>query len=226
MTAETVRHGPTRGECTTDEVLARYSEGGLAGTLTAGQQPALLVVDLQRGFTDSACGPGFEMPQVVSETAQLVTVAHEHEVPVIFTTIAFEQAHDPVWLTKMPAMLELREGTSWVEIDPATGIDPGDHVLVKQAASAFSGTDLAERLAALAVDTLVVVGATTSGCVRASVVDAVSNDLRPFVVETAVGDRESHPHVAALVDIQAKYGEVVPLQTALALLAAPAGGRP
>ncbi|HIZ97817.1 MAG TPA: isochorismatase family protein [Candidatus Janibacter merdipullorum] len=208
------------------EVLARYGEGGLAGTLAPGTRAALLVVDLQRGFTDPACGPGFEMPRVVSETEQLVAAAHEHGVSVFFTTIAFERSHDPVWLEKMPAMLELREGTRWVEIDPATGMDPGDHVIVKQAPSAFSGTDLEERLAALDVDTLVVVGATTSGCVRASVVDAVSIGLRPFVVGTAVGDRERHPHDAALVDIQAKYGEVVALPTALALLAAPVGGAP
>lgn len=199
-------------------VLARYAEGGLAGALEPGGRPALLVVDLQRGFTDPACGPGFEMPDVVAETARLVDAAHAAGVPVVFTTIAFAADEEPVWLTKMPAMLELREGSTWVEIDPASGIADGDHVVVKQAASAFSGTDLGERLATDGIDTVVVCGATTSGCVRASVVDAISLGLRPFVVASAVGDRERSPHDAALVDIQAKYGEVVSLDTALSII--------
>lgn len=201
-----------------DAVLTRYAEGGLAGTLAPGASPALLVVDLQRGFTDPACGPGFEMPEVVAEAARLVAAAHAADLPVVFTTISFADGREPVWLTKMPAMLDLRDGSSWVEIDPATGIARGDDVVVKQAASAFSGTDLAERLAAKGVDTLVVCGATTSGCVRASVVDAISLGLRPFVVASAVGDREQSPHDAALVDIQAKYGEVVPIEAALSLI--------
>lgn len=201
-----------------DPVLARYAEGGLAGVLEPGPRPALLVVDMQRGFTDPACGPGFEMPEVITETARLVGAAHAAGVPVVFTTIAFAVDEEPVWLTKMPAMLELREGSTWVEIDPASGVAAGDQVVVKQAASAFSGTDLGERLAADGIDTVVVCGATTSGCVRASVVDAISLGLRPFVVASAVGDREQSPHDAALVDIQAKYGEVVSLDTALSII--------
>ncbi len=201
-----------------DEVLSRYAEGGLAGALSPGRSPALLVVDLQKGFTDPGCGPGFDMPEVLAETARLVRSAHQADVPVVFTTIAFAEGEDPVWLTKMPAMLELREGSTWSEIDPATGIAAGDRVVVKQAASAFSGTDVGAWLSQGDVDTLVICGATTSGCVRASAVDAISAGLRPFVVGPAVGDRERPPHDAALVDIQAKYGEVVPTETAIHIL--------
>lgn len=205
-------------ESTPTDVLTRYAAGGLAGRLAPGSSPALLVVDLQRGFTDPACGPGFEMPEVVADTARLVAAAHAAGVPAIFTTIAFATGDDPVWLTKMPAMLDLREGTDWVEIDPATGIADTDDVVVKQAASAFSGTDLTDRLTAAGVDTVVVCGATTSGCVRASVVDAISVGLRPFVVRSAVGDREAAPHDAALIDIQGKYGEVIEIDAALSIL--------
>lgn len=201
-----------------DAVLDRYAERGLAGALSPGGRPALLVVDLQTGFTDPSCSPGFAMQSVVDETARLVAAAHGSGIPVVFTAIAFAEGADPVWLTKMPAMLELREGSAWVQIDPATGIDEGDVVIVKQAASAFSGTDLAELLTQADVDTVVVCGATTSGCVRASVVDAISEGLRPFVVRSAVGDRERSPHDGALVDIQAKYGEVVPIETALSII--------
>lgn len=201
-----------------DAVLTRYAEGGLAGALEPGRRAALLVVDMQRGFTDPTCGPGFEMPTVVTETARLVAAAHATDTPVLFTTIAFAPDDEPVWLTKMPAMLELREGSPWVDIDPATGITAGDHVVVKQTASAFSGTDLMSRLEEAGVDTVVVCGATTSGCVRATAVDAISVGLRPFVVASAVGDREQSPHDAALIDIQAKYGEVVPIETALSII--------
>lgn len=201
-----------------DSILDRYAEGGLAGTVSPGHRPALLVVDLQKGFTDPSCGPGFAMQPVVDDTARLVAAAHDSEVPVVFTTIAFAEGADPLWLTKMPAMLELREGSAWVQIDPETGIDERDTVIVKQAASAFSGTDLADRLTQAGIDTVVVCGATTSGCIRASVVDAISVGLRPFVVRSAVGDRERSPHNAALVDIQAKYGEVVPIETALSII--------
>lgn len=201
-----------------DTVLGRYAEGGLAGALPPGRRPALLVVDLQKGFTDPACGPGFEMPTVIDESARLVSAAHAVGVPVVFTTIAFPDGEDPVWLMKMPAMLELRDGSAWTEIDPATGIAEGDRVIVKQSASAFSGTDLAQQLLQDGIDTVVVCGATTSGCIRASVVDAISVGLRPFVVRSAVADREPSPHDAALVDIQAKYGEVVPIEAAMSII--------
>lgn len=201
-----------------NSVLTRYAQGGLAGELKPGRRPALVVVDMQKGFTDPACGPGFEMPDVVAETATLVQSAHDNDVPVIFTTIAFPAGSDPVWVTKMPALLDLREGSAWTEIDPATGVADTDRVIVKQTASAFSGTDLAEVLADANVDTVIVCGATTSGCIRATVVDAISVGLRPFVVGTAVGDREQSPHDAALLDIQAKYGQVISLEQGLSIL--------
>lgn len=203
------------------DVMSRYAAGGLAGGMTPGTRPALLVVDLQKGFTDPTCGPGFEMPEVIDATARLVAAAHASEVPVVFTTIAFPDGQDPLWLTKMPAMSQLRQGTDWVQIDPAAGITENDSVVVKQSASAFCGTDLEQRLHGEGVDTVVVCGATTSGCVRATVVDAISIGLRPFVVTDAVGDREVPPHDAALLDIQAKYGQVVAMETALAILQEP-----
>lgn len=199
-------------------ILTRYSQIGLAGELQPGRRPALLVVDLQHGFTDPACGPGFTMPDVISQAASLVESAHENDVPVIFTTIAFPAGTNPLWVKKMPALLDLREGSTWTVIDPATGFAETDRVIVKQAASAFSGTDLAERLADANVDTVVICGATTSGCIRATAVDAISLNLRPFVVGTAVGDRERSPHEAALVDIQAKYGEVISLEQGISIL--------
>lgn len=200
------------------DVMSRYADSGLAGKLEPGRSAALLVIDMQKGFTDPECRAGFDMPEVIEETSRLVSAAHQHGVPVVFTTIAFPSGRDPLWLTKMPAMYELREGTDWVEIDPATGIAEADRVIVKQAASGFSGTDLVAYLNEAGADTVIVCGATTSGCIRATVVDAISLGLRPFVVDAAVGDRERAPHDAALVDIRAKYGEVIAPEAALSIL--------
>lgn len=217
-TSRTTSPAVTDDTVTDPTILDRYGLQGLNGALPPRGRAALLVVDLQRGFTDPTCGPGFAMPQVVEAARQLVEGAHAAGVPVYFTTIAFGDGEQNVWLEKMPAMLDLVEGSGWDDIDPGLGLADGDVVVTKKAASAFSGTDLAEQLQQAGVETVVLCGATTSGCVRASVVDAISLGLRPFVVTDAVGDREEAPHRASLLDIQAKYGELVTKDEALALL--------
>jgi len=199
------------------ELRERYRRGGLLGTLTPGTSPAVIVVDLQYGFTEPQYGPGFDLDEVVAATLTLVDTAREHGVPVYFTTIAFpsDGGIGTTWLQKMPAMTVLRAGDRSVEIDARLGMQVGDELVVKQTASAFAHTDLADRLVADGVDTVIVAGATTSGCVRATVVDACAANLPAFVVRECVGDRERGPHDAALLDIDAKYGDVVSLRTAL-----------
>lgn len=203
----------------TGEVLGRYRAGGLAGRVGAGARPAVVVVDLQRGFTDPACPPGFELSQVVAATRTLVDRARQTGSPVLFTAIEFPlDRPDRVWLAKMPALGVLRPGTGWADIDPRLGdVPPGD-LLIKQTASGFAGTDLAAELHGRGVDTVLVVGATTSGCVRATVVDACAYDFRTLVVRECVGDREDGPHRAALLDLDAKYADVVALDEALRVL--------
>jgi N-formylmaleamate deformylase len=205
-------------------VLDRYRSGGLAGRLDPGSSPVLVVVDLQRGFTDPACGPGFDLDDVVATTRRLLDAARDAGVPVVFTTIAFAPDAATTWLRKMPVLAELVEGSDRQPIDPRLAPRAEETVLVKQNASAFAGTDLRAVLARLGADSLIVCGATTSGCVRATVVDACAADLPTFVVRDGVGDRERGPHDAALLDMDAKYADVVGLDEALALIAAvPAG---
>ncbi|MGW5383437.1 isochorismatase family protein [Nocardia sp. NPDC003963] len=211
----------SRGQRVTDaDIRARYRDGGLCGGLLPGARPAVLVVDLQYGFTEARYGPGFDLDDVVAATSDLVATARQHSVPVYFTTIAFPVGEDGIartWLRKMPAMTGLRAGHRSVDIDHRLGMRPGDPLVVKQTASAFAHNDLATRLTAAAVDTVLVAGATTSGCVRATVVDACAADLPAFVVRECVGDREDGPHHAALLDIEAKYGEVISLATACSI---------
>ncbi|GAA1747193.1 isochorismatase family protein [Luedemannella helvata] len=202
-----------------DDVRARYAAGGLAGRLTPGNRPAVVVVDLQYGFTDPTCGPGFDLTPVVEATRGLLDAARAARVPVFFTTISFPGTGGVrTWLTKMPAMRDLRPGTPWVDIDHRLDRRPSEPVIAKQAASAFAHTRLLMSLRELDVDTLLLCGATTSGCVRASAVDACANDLPTFVVRECVGDREAGPHDAALLDLDAKYADVISLAEALAVI--------
>ncbi|MFQ6395544.1 isochorismatase family protein [Nocardia sp. KC 131] len=208
----------SRAETAADaDIRSRYRDGGLLGSLIPGVRPAVLVVDLQYGFTEAQYGPGFDLDEVVVATRDLVATARGHSVPVYFTTIAFPVDGDGIartWLRKMPAMTGLRAGDRSADIDHRLGMRPGDPLVVKHTASAFAHTDLAARLAAAGIDTVLIAGATTSGCVRATVVDACAADLPAFVVRDCVGDREDGPHRAALLDIEAKYGEVISLDAA------------
>lgn len=202
-------------------VAARYRAGGLGGTLTPRGRTAVIVVDLQHGFTDPACGPGFDLSAVVASSRDLLDRARGTGVPAYFSTISFDEAHQGcVWLEKMPVMRELTPGSHWEEIDERLDRRAGEPLVVKQTASAFAGTSLADDLRAEGIGTVVIAGATTSGCVRATAVDACAHDFVTFVVADCVGDRESGPHEAALVDLDAKYADVIDLATALELVGA------
>lgn len=206
----------------TAEVVARYRAGGLGGTLAPRGGVAVVVVDLQTGFTHPACGPGFDLDPEVEATRVLLGKARTADVPTYFSTIAFGPEHDDlVWLAKMPVLRELTAGSGWEWIDDRLAPLDGGTVVVKQAASAFAGTDLADRLREAGVGTVVIAGATTSGCVRATAVDACALDFVPYVVRDCVGDREAGPHEAALVDLDAKYADVIDLDAALALIGGP-----
>jgi len=175
-----------------------------------GERPAVIVVDLVRGFTDPACPLGAEMDDVVAATRRLLDAARAGGVPVIFTTVVYDDANEraaSVFLRKVPALLVLRPGSEWIEVDPRLGRREGEPVLVKAFASAFFATPLAAMLAGH--DSLVVCGASTSGCVRATVVDALQHNLAPIVPRECVGDRWPRAHEATLFDIEAKYGDVM-----------------
>jgi maleamate amidohydrolase len=206
---------------------AVYERAGFGAAVRRGERPAIVVVDLTNGFTDPSEPTGADLSAVVAATGELVEAGRAAGVPVVFTTIAYTAAEadgDAVtWLTKAPGMRALREGTAAVAIDDRLPVEPGDHLITKKGASAFFGTGLAALLAGLRVDTVLVCGATTSGCVRASVVDAVQSGFSVLVPRQCVGDRAQAPHEANLFDIQAKYGDVIELADALDYVRVPAG---
>jgi nicotinamidase-related amidase len=183
----------------------------------------VLVVDLSRGFTEARFPTGADLSAVVAASGELVEAAHGAGAPVLFTTIAYEAADvdgGVAWLRKAPGMGVLRAGSELVELDPRLPRHTGDALIVKKGPSAFFGTDLGPSLTALGIDTVLVCGATTSGCVRASVVDAVQHGFGVLVPRPCVGDRAAGPHEANLFDIDAKYADVIELDDALAYVAA------
>ncbi|RSN54331.1 N-carbamoylsarcosine amidase [Amycolatopsis sp. WAC 04182] len=200
-----------------------YDRAGFGASVPRGSRPALVVVDLTRGFTESGFPSGADLTAEVTATAALVAEARRRDIPVIYTAISYTPAEaegDAVaWLRKAPGMRALREGSEAVALDPRLERREGDHLILKKGASAFHGTSLAALLTSLGTDTVVICGATTSGCVRATAVDAVQSGFNTLVVREACGDRAQGPHDAALFDLQAKYADVVGLDDALAYLA-------
>ena len=188
-----------------------YKAAGFGGTVPRGTRPALLVVDFSYGFTDAAYPTASDLAAQMDKTARLAEQMRALGRPVIYTTIAFdpcEVAH-LAWLRKSPGMASLTRGSRLVEIDRAAGMQATDGLIEKKGASAFFGTNLAGLLTSARTDTLIVTGATTSGCVRASVVDAVQAGFDVLVPADCCGDRATPPHDASLYDIAQKYGDVV-----------------
>ncbi len=198
--------------------LSRQSQG-------LGQRPALVLVDMIKGFTDPDCALGSEVETVVEANQQLLNGFRAASLPVFFTTIVYRDVGQArVFRERLPALNELVPGSPWVEIDARLTPLPGEQIVEKCWASGFFRTDLDQRLRKRGVDSLVVTGLTTSGCVRATAVDGMQYEYRVVVPREAVGDRNTQAHEANLFDLHAKYADVVALQHVLdTITALPAG---
>jgi len=188
-----------------------YREQQFGGRVGFGGRPALLVVDFFYGCTDPAYLGGGSVGDAVDQTAALLPVARATGAPVIYTVTQYrpDGLDAGFFGVKVPLLKLLQEGSKAVEIDSRVAPGPNDHVIIKKMASAFFGTPLQGLLASLGRDTVIVTGCTTSGCVRASVVDACSGGYRVIVPRECVGDRAAGPHEASLFDMDAKYADVV-----------------
>ena len=172
-------------------------------------KPALLVVDMINGFTDPECPLGTDCPQVVAANCKLLSAFRQLGLPVFFTTVVYQDEQQAcVFRSKVPALNVLQSGSHWVELDSRMGRLATEPLIEKQWASAFHRTDLHQQLQKCEVDSLVVTGLTTSGCVRAFAVDGLQNNYRVVVAREAVGDRNPKAHEANLFDLNAKYADV------------------
>jgi nicotinamidase-related amidase len=198
-----------------------FRQRGFGLKIGFGQRPALLVIDMLKAFTNPQMMLGADLDRQVEAIGPLLDVAHERGIPVIFSTVMYSDADlkdAGIWALKQKGVITLRSNTDGVQVDPRLDFRKTDSLLVKKYASCFFGTDLVARLVSQSVDTLIITGCTTSGCVRASAVDAVQTGFRPMVVREAVGDRSVAAHEQSLFDLNAKYADVVSLGETLQYL--------
>lgn len=187
--------------------------------LGLGRRPALVLVDMMEGFTDPACPLGSDADSVIAACARLLQAFRQRDLPVFFTAVIYrDEGQARVFRARLPALNVLTPESRWVRIDTRLAPRESEPVIEKCWASAFFGTDLATRLRAVGTDSLVVAGLTTSGCVRATVVDGLQHDYRVVVPTEATGDRNADAHAANLFDLNAKYADVLELDAVLRLL--------
>ncbi len=201
------------------EIRQLYSGRGFGRRVGFGKMPAVLVIDFQNAFTDERTPIGSDLRNPLQQTVKILRAARKVKIPIIFTAGAYEPSLGDagVWAKKVPLELAIM-GTDAVEIDTILEKRHDEPLIVKKYPSAFFGTDLVSRLNAQRVDTIILTGCTTSGCVRATAVDGVSYGFRVIVAEEAVGDRAKLIHLVSLADIDAKYGDVVSVSRVLEYL--------
>jgi nicotinamidase-related amidase len=198
-----------------------YAKAGFGNRLGFGVKPALAIVDFCNAYVerDAPLYCGAHVEDARAATAKLLKAARAARAPIFHTRVAFMKggADGGVFFRKVKALKIFENGANAHLQDYAPGLSPkpNETIVTKQYASAFFGTSLGAALTALRVDTLIIAGVSTSGCVRATALDACQHGFIPIVVREAVADRDAAVHEANLFDINAKYGDVVSLSEAL-----------
>lgn len=199
-----------------------YERAGFRGTLTPGVSPALIIVDPCKAYTDTESPLYAGVEDAVEGMRQVRAAAVDAGVPVFITRVKHEEygRDGGIFIRKVPALKWFRDDSPFSGYIDGLAPAAGDIEVVKQYPSAFAGTSLAATLASMQIDTLIITGLSTSGCVRATATESMQSGFVPIVVREAVGDRLPGPHEANLFDIQAKIGEVVSLDESVAIMRA------
>lgn len=206
-----------------------YQRQGFGGEIGFGARPALLLIDFTLGFCDPESFGGGNIDQAMRQTVPLLQAARRHGIPVVHTKIIYsEDGSDAgIHCRKSRHLKTLTASNPLSDFAPEVKPLPGEIVLSKRLPSAFFETGLAGMLTARNVDTVVITGCTTSGCVRASTLDAMCFGFRPMVVRDCVGDRALGPHESNLFDLGQKYADIIDsTQAAASIEAAVSAGRP
>jgi len=190
-----------------------YAERGFQSRVGYGERPALLVIDFTVEWCDPTARLGADHSIPLANTKVLLAEARAKRLPIVFTTIGYDPDMKDVglWIKKVPALADAIAGSEGGKIHPSMEVRPDELVLTKKYSSAFFGTPLLAYLNNRRVDTTIVVGCSTSACVRHTTVDALSYGFRPILPRECIGDRASGPHEWNLFDIDAKFGDVVSL---------------
>jgi maleamate amidohydrolase len=199
-----------------------YAAGGFGLRLQPGGNAALLIVDFVEAYLSKESPLYADVDSARETSIRVLQAARAVGLPVVHTCVEYEPGgrNGGVFFRKVPALRCFEKGLFPQLCAFARGLEPiaGETVICKQYASAFFGTSLASQLTAMQIDTVLICGVSTSGCVRASAVDACQHGFIPLVIREAVGDRAREPHEANLFDLQAKYAEVISVEIALAYM--------
>lgn len=202
---------------------SNYARAGYHARQAKGARPALLLIDFAQAYFDETAplygGEGCRAALVHAQ--RLAEGARAAGVPIIFTEVVYQPggADGGAFYAKVPALACFEAGRDTQKLANGLEAEPGDLMISKQYPSAFFGTSLAATLRWMKVDTLVIGGLTTSGCVRATCVDSISHGFVTLIAEEACGDRAEGPHRANLFDMSAKYADLVSTEEALAYFA-------
>lgn len=193
-----------------------YAERGFGARTGSGSHPALVVVDMAVAFNDPKEALGSDQTSAIENINALVLDFAARDLPVIYISTAYspQEVSRNVWCQKVPPLAALLEGSPLVEIDPRMLRTPGDHLIWKRTPSAFFGTSLISLLVERGVDTVLVTGCSTSGCVRSTVVDALSFGFHVMVPREAVADRHPAAHESSMFDMNQKYADVLSVEEA------------
>lgn len=196
------------------ELQQWYKERGFGGRVGFGERPALLVIDMAKAWLDTTSPLGSERVQAIApKIVELLEVARKAKIPIFFTTMEFDENMTEagnVSLRKLSHWDILVRGSEWTTLDPRWQRQPNEILIKKQRASAFFDTSLLANLIGNRVDTLIITGCSTSGCVRGTAESSFNYNLNTIVVRDAVADRSPSAHEANLFDIDNRYADVVP----------------
>jgi len=200
------------------QLVDQYEKVGFGGKVGFGDRPAILVIDLAKAWTDTSSPLGSDLSGPIAETVRILEKAREKNLPIFFTTMAFEPDFSDLGdnvMRKKPVSHVQVKGTEWVELIPELDRRPNEVLINKPRASSFYSTNLQSLLTGHGVDTLIITGCSTSGCVRATAQTSHDHNLRTIVPRQAVGDRSKSAHDAALFDINARMADVVDVDEVL-----------
>jgi maleamate amidohydrolase len=194
--------------------------GAFDGHLRFGQRPALIIIDFVMAYLDPASPLYAGIETALASNERILAAARTAGIPILFTNVVYSPGGKDggIFYRKVPSLRVFERGNPLGAFPPTLQPAEAELVISKQYASAFFGTHLASTLTAMQIDTLLITGLSTSGCVRATALDACQHGFAPFVIRDACGDRHSAPHEANLFDLQAKYAEVIGEGEAIGLL--------
>lgn len=194
-----------------EDLDANYARAGYHHRLGFGRSPVLLLVDFVEAYFEPSSPLFAGVDATLASALRVLAAARRAGIPVILTNVQYQKggANGGVFFRKVPALGSFEVGNPLGAWPKGLKPEPGELVISKQYPSAFFGTSLASTLTANGIDTTIITGVTTSGCIRATCIDAVSHGFIPIIVEEAVGDRAERPHRANLFDMSAKYADVV-----------------